>query len=91
MSVSQANCRDVKSAIRAAALAALAFVVFAAAGTTARADDTAPKTVCVLVIHEDISRNTVYLVRRGLRDAEEKKAAALGARHADQRRACRCD
>ena len=77
MSVRQANCRDVKIAIRAAMLAALAFVVFGAAGTTSRADEVSSKTVCVLTIHEDITRNTVFLVRRGLRDAEEKKAAAL--------------
>ncbi len=35
------------------------------------------QTVCVLIIREDISRNTLYLVRRGLREAEEKKAAAV--------------
>jgi membrane-bound serine protease (ClpP class) len=34
-------------------------------------------TVCVLTIHEDITHNTLYLVRRGLREAEEKKAAAV--------------
>jgi membrane-bound serine protease (ClpP class) len=31
----------------------------------------------VLTIHEDITHNTLYLVRRGLREAEEKKAAAV--------------
>jgi membrane-bound serine protease (ClpP class) len=34
-------------------------------------------TVCVLTIHEEITPNTLYLVRRGLREAEEKKAAAV--------------
>jgi membrane-bound serine protease (ClpP class) len=34
-------------------------------------------TVCVLTIHEEITQNTLYLVRRGLREAEEKKAAAV--------------
>ena len=34
-------------------------------------------SVCVLTIHEDITPNTLYLVRRGLREAEEKKAAAV--------------
>ncbi len=91
MSVRQANRRDVKSAIRVSVLAALAFAVFGVAGTTSRADEASSKTVCVLTIHEDITRNTVYLVRRGLRDAEEKKARRAGARHADQRRACRRD
>ena len=33
--------------------------------------------VCVLTIHEEITPNTLYLVRRGLREAEEKKAAAI--------------
>src|SRR5580704_7607946 len=33
--------------------------------------------VCVLTIHEEITHNTLYLVRRGLREAEEKKAAAV--------------
>ena len=41
---------------------------------SARAAD---PTVCVLTIHEEITPNTVYLVRRGLREAEEKKAAAV--------------
>ena len=35
------------------------------------------KSVCVLVIHEEITRNTLYLVRRGLREADRKGAAAL--------------
>jgi membrane-bound serine protease (ClpP class) len=34
-------------------------------------------SVCVLTIHEEITHNTLYLVRRGLREAEEKKAAAV--------------
>jgi len=58
-------------------LAALVFVIFGAARTTTRAEEATPKTVCVLTIHEDITHNTLYLVRRGLREAEEKKAAAL--------------
>jgi membrane-bound serine protease (ClpP class) len=33
--------------------------------------------VCVLSIHEEITQNTLYLVRRGLREAEEKKATAV--------------
>ncbi|HTS19746.1 MAG TPA: NfeD family protein [Verrucomicrobiae bacterium] len=77
MSLRQAARRDAKIAIREAILVALAFVVFVAASTTSRADESASKTVCVLIIHEDISRNTVYLIRRGLRDAEEKKVAAV--------------
>ena len=35
------------------------------------------QTVCVLTIHEDITHNTLYLVRRGLREAEAKKATAV--------------
>ena len=77
MSLRRTNHRDVKTTARAGMLAALAFVVFGAAGTTARAEETTPRTVCVLTIHEDISHNTLYLVRRGLREAEEKKAAAV--------------
>lgn len=77
MSVRQIVHRVVQWTAGTAVLAALVFVVFSVAGTNARADDAAPKTVCVLMIHEDITRNTVYLVRRGLREAEEKKAAAL--------------
>ncbi|MGA2605820.1 MAG: NfeD family protein [Verrucomicrobiia bacterium] len=77
MSVRQTDCRKVKFAVRAVMLAALVFVVFGAAGTPSRADEASSKTVCVLTIHEDITRNTVYLIRRGLRDAEEKRAAAL--------------
>src|SRR5271169_1962457 len=34
-------------------------------------------SVCVLTIHEEITPNTLYLVRRGLREAEEKKATAV--------------
>ncbi len=45
--------------------------------TVARAEEAAPETVCVLTIHEEITHNTLYLVRRGLREAEEKKAAAV--------------
>jgi len=30
-----------------------------------------------LTIHEEITPNTLYLVRRGLREAEEKKAMAV--------------
>lgn len=47
------------------------------AGATARAEDASTRTVCVLTIHEDITHNTLYLVRRGLREAEGKKAVAL--------------
>ena len=50
---------------------------FGAGHTVARAEEAAPKTVCVLTIHEEITHNTLYLVRRGLREAEEKKAAAV--------------
>ena len=56
---------------------ALMMVILCTGRAVARAEDTAPKTVCVLTIHEDISHNTLYLVRRGLREAEEKQAAAL--------------
>ena len=35
------------------------------------------QSVCVITIHEDITQNTLYLVRRGLREAKEKKAAAV--------------
>jgi membrane-bound serine protease (ClpP class) len=37
----------------------------------------AEQSVCVVTIHEDITHNTLYLVRRGLREADEKKAAAI--------------
>jgi membrane-bound serine protease (ClpP class) len=77
MSVRRADRRDVKITIRALVLATLASLVFGAVASPSRADEPVSKTVCVLTIHEDISRNTVYLVRRGLRDAEEKKVAAL--------------
>lgn len=36
-----------------------------------------PASVCVLTLHEDITHNTLYLVRRGLHEAVEKKAAAV--------------
>lgn len=35
------------------------------------------ETVCVVSIREDISRNTVFLIRRGLREAGDKGAVAL--------------
>lgn len=53
------------------AAAALALAV----PTSARAADN--PSVCVLTIHEEITPNTLYLVRRGLREAEEKKATAV--------------
>jgi membrane-bound serine protease (ClpP class) len=56
---------------------ALAMTFFGAGHTMARAEEAAPKTVCVLTIHEEITHNTLYLVRRGLREAEEKRAAAV--------------
>lgn len=37
----------------------------------------AEQSVCVVTIHEDITHNTLYLVRRGLREADEKKAVAV--------------
>ncbi len=49
-------------------------VMFAAPASIRAADN---PTVCVLTIHEEITPNTLYLVRRGLREAEEKKAAAV--------------
>jgi len=57
-------------------LAALGFLaaVFLAP-VSSRAAST--PSVCVLTIHEDITQNTLYLTRRGLREAEEKKAVAL--------------
>ena len=50
-------------------------VIALAVPFSARAADN--PSVCVLTIHEDITPNTLYLVRRGLREAEEKKAAAV--------------
>jgi len=35
------------------------------------------KSVCVITVDEDITRNTLYLVRRGLREAAEKRVAAV--------------
>lgn len=35
------------------------------------------KTVYVIAIREEISRNTIFLIRRGLHEAAEKKAAAV--------------
>lgn len=35
------------------------------------------RTVCVISIHEDITQNTLYLVRRAVREASDKKAAAI--------------
>lgn len=35
------------------------------------------ETVCVVSLREDISRNTVYLIRRGLREAADKGAVAV--------------
>jgi membrane-bound serine protease (ClpP class) len=58
-------------------LVALASGVWCTWRPAARADDAPARPVCVLTIHEDISRNTLFLVRRGLREAEEKNAAAL--------------
>src|ERR1019366_7910513 len=57
----------------ARALTALAVAVTVPISVHAATDP----TVCVLIIHEDITHNTLYLVRRGLREAEEKKAAAI--------------
>ncbi len=37
----------------------------------------AQTTVCVIRIHEDISRNTLYLFRRGLNEAVSRHAAAV--------------
>ncbi|MEI6084685.1 MAG: NfeD family protein [Verrucomicrobiota bacterium] len=34
-------------------------------------------TVCVITIHEEISRNTIFLIRRGLNEAAEKNATAV--------------
>jgi membrane-bound serine protease (ClpP class) len=57
--------------------AALVMVAWCAGRTAVRAEEAAPKLVCVLTIHEDITHNTLFLVRRGLRESEQKKAAAL--------------
>src|ERR1017187_1050833 len=65
------GCRAVL--VLAQALIALAVTV--TVPTSVRAADN--PAVCVLTIHEDITHNTLYLVRRGLREAEEKKAAAV--------------
>jgi len=51
----------------------LAGALLASASSSAESD----RTVCVLKLHEDITHNTLYLVRRGLREAEEKNAAAI--------------
>ena len=78
MTMRRTGYRDtLREAVRAVLLAALAFVAFGPSGSSAQANEASPQTVCVLTIHEDITRNTVYLVRRGLRDAEEKRVAAL--------------
>jgi membrane-bound serine protease (ClpP class) len=77
MSVRQTGRRDEKLAVRVAVSAALAFLAFGSASMTSQAEEAFLKTVCVLTIHEDITRNTVYLIRRGLRDAEDTKVAAL--------------
>ena len=53
--------------------AVMALTVALAVPVSVRAADN--PSVCVLTIHEDITPNTLYLVRRGLREAEEKKAA----------------
>jgi membrane-bound serine protease (ClpP class) len=55
--------------------AVMALTVALAVPVSVRAADN--PSVCVLTIHEDITPNTLYLVRRGLREAEEKKAAAV--------------
>ena len=65
------GCRAVL--VLAQALIALAVTV--TVPTSVRAADN--PAVCVLTIHEDITHNTLYLVRRGLREAEEKKAVAV--------------
>ena len=57
--------------------AALVMAGLCAGRTVARAEEATPKLVCVLTIHEDITHNTLFLVRRGLREAVQKKAAAL--------------
>ena len=78
MSLKRTECRSVTIAeCGAGMLAALVMVVLCAGNPAARAGDAAPKSVCVLSLHEDITHNTLYLVRRGLREAEEKKAAAV--------------
>jgi membrane-bound serine protease (ClpP class) len=59
----------------AAMLLAQALAVALVVPISARAADN--PSVCVLTIHEEITPNTLYLVRRGLREAEEKKAAAV--------------
>jgi membrane-bound serine protease (ClpP class) len=55
------------------ALGLLAGVLLAPASSPAATNP----AVCVLTIHEDITHNTLYLVRRGLREAEEKQATAI--------------
>jgi membrane-bound serine protease (ClpP class) len=71
------NRGALRKTVRAGLLAALAFAAFGPSCRSAWATEASHQTVCVLTIHEDITRNTVYLVRRGLRDAEEKRVAAL--------------
>lgn len=44
---------------------------------TSPAPAAAPASVCVIQIHEDITHNTLYLVRRGLQEATAKRAVAV--------------
>ena len=62
---------------RASAMSALVQLIAIAMFMPAAARAATEKSVCVLTIHEEITRNTLYLVRRGLREADRKNAAAL--------------
>jgi membrane-bound serine protease (ClpP class) len=62
---------------RASAMSVLVQLIAIALFMPATARAANEKSVCVLVIHEDITHNTLYLVRRGLREAGEKKASAI--------------
>src|SRR6266436_3082654 len=75
MSLRQTECQNVKCS--AVSFVARALILAIALAVPSSVHAAADQTVCVLTIHEDITRNTLYLVRRGLREAEEKKAAAV--------------
>jgi membrane-bound serine protease (ClpP class) len=70
------NLRKIKRAAHIMTFLAVSLGVGGVA-RVGQAEEAPSKTVCVITIHEDITHNTLYLVRRGLREAEEKKAAAI--------------
>ena len=76
MSLRRMNHRKIKRAAQIMTFVAVSLGVLNA-GHLAQAEDLASKSVCVVTINEEITRNTLYLVRRGLREAEGKKAVAV--------------